>query len=102
MSEPTVSYDIDQHRYQIDVDGTTAGFAVVHQRGHRAFFVHTEIDPNFGGRGLGKILAEGALDAEREKGHQVVPLCPFIAGFIEKNPSYADLVDTAMLESLSQ
>jgi predicted GNAT family acetyltransferase len=37
-------------------------------------------------------LATGVLDDARKKGLTVVPLCPFIAGYIERHSDYADLV----------
>ena len=90
----------DDHRYEIRVDGELAGFAVYHRRGGRAYFVHTEIDPPFEGKGLGSALAKGALDAERALGEQIVPLCPFIRSYIDRHPDYADLVDTTMLATI--
>jgi predicted GNAT family acetyltransferase len=32
------------------------------------------------------------LDDAREQGLSVVPLCPFIAGYIDRHPEYCDLV----------
>ncbi|HSA52124.1 MAG TPA: GNAT family N-acetyltransferase [Yinghuangia sp.] len=55
-------------------------------------FIHTEIDPKFGGQGLGGILAQAALDAVRERGLAVLPYCPFIRGWIRKHPEYTNLV----------
>jgi predicted GNAT family acetyltransferase len=55
-------------------------------------FIHTVIEPRFEGRGLGSLLARGALDATREAGFRVLPFCPFIRGYIERHPAYLDLV----------
>ena len=87
----------DQHRYEIRLGDELAGFAVYHRRGGKAYFVHTEIDPAFEGKGLGSTLAKGLLDAERAAGEPVVPLCPFIRTYIDRHPEYADLVDQEML-----
>ena len=87
----------DQHRYEIRVGGELAGFAVYHRRGGRAYFVHTEIDPAFEGKGLGSALAKGMLDHERDHAEPVVPLCPFVRSYIDRHPEYADLVDKEML-----
>jgi uncharacterized protein len=87
----------DEHRYEIRLGGDLAGFAVYHRRGGRAYFVHTEIDPAFEGKGLGSALAQGALDAERALGEPVVPLCPFIRSYIDRHPDYAPLIDQEML-----
>jgi uncharacterized protein len=89
-------------RYELVVDGQLAGFARYVRRGGRMIFVHTEVDPAYGGRGLGTVLARGALDAARAEGVPVVPLCPFIAAFIERNTEYQDIVDVETLEYLER
>jgi predicted GNAT family acetyltransferase len=90
----------EQNRFEIYDDGELAGFARYARRPGRLIFVHTEVDPAFEGRGLGGKLAAGALDAARAAGVRVVPLCPFIAHYIERNAQYADLVDRALMDQL--
>jgi predicted GNAT family acetyltransferase len=90
----------ERRRFEIVADGVVAGFAQYKTRGGRIIFVHTEIDPAHEGQGLGSALARGALDAARERGEPVVPLCPFIAAYIERHEEYADLVDRGLLEHL--
>ena len=86
--------DKDQERYVVAVDGDEAGFAAYHFRGGSIyFFYHTEIGDAFAGQGLGSQLARGALDDVRDQGSMVVPLCPFIAGWLKKHPEYDDLID---------
>ena len=96
-----VRHQPEQHRYEIIVDDAIAGIAEYEERDGRDVFVHTEIDPSYEGQGLGGKLAKGALDAENAAGRKIVPLCPFIAGYIGKHPEYADLVDAEMLGRLS-
>lgn len=48
-------------------------------------FFHTEVDESFGGRGLGGILVGQAMADVAERGVTVVPLCPFVKGWLEKN-----------------
>ena len=82
----------DQDRFEIRVDGELAGIAVYHRAGNRIVFLHTEVDDAYEGQGLGKTLAREALDSVRAAGLEVVPKCPFIAGFIKRHREYADLV----------
>ena len=82
----------DDNRFAIRVDGELAGFARYVRKGGRIYFVHTEIDPTFEGKGLGSELAGRSLDAVRATGEPVVPLCPFIRSYIEQHAEYTDLV----------
>lgn len=82
-------------RYEIRIDGALAGFAA-YQRGDSTItFTHTEIDSGYEGRGLGSVLARGALDASRAAGEAVLPRCPFIRRFIQRHPEYRELVPVA-------
>src|SRR5688572_21597923 len=92
----------DEHRFEIRVDGELAGFADYSRKGGRLIFRHTEIQDAYEGRGLGSKLAQGALDAARAGGHPVVPLCPFVASYIERHSEYQDLVDQECLDYLDR
>ncbi len=82
----------NRHRFEIRTDGELAGF-VTYKRGERRItFVHTEIDDNFEGRGLGSELIAAALEAAREEGLEVVPVCPFVRAYIERHTELAGLV----------
>ncbi|MFE7329059.1 GNAT family N-acetyltransferase [Streptomyces sp. NPDC057565] len=96
--EPQVTDRPERSRYEVLAgdDGTeTAGFAEYHLSEGEIAFIHTETDPRFAGRGLGGLLARGALDDARARGLRVLPYCPFIRGWIGKHPEYADLVPEA-------
>ena len=54
--------------------------------------VHTEIEPDLEGDGLGAALVRGTLDDLRARGLRMRPLCPFVAAFVRRHPDYADLV----------
>ena len=87
----------EERQFEVLVEGVRAGLARYVRRPGRLVFVHTEVDPAYSGQGVGSVLAAGALDAARAEGVRVLPLCPFIEGFIAKHPEYADLVDTELL-----
>jgi uncharacterized protein len=82
----------ERHRYEISVDGEPAGFVRYRLEPERIVFLHTEIKDAFAGRGIGGELARGVLDDARRRGLAVVPLCPFVRGWIDKHPDYADLL----------
>jgi predicted GNAT family acetyltransferase len=82
----------DRHRFEIYLAETLAGHAVYRLGDGEIIFVHTEIDPNFEGRGLAGRLVAAALDSARERALAVVPVCPYVSGYIAKHPEYKDLV----------
>ncbi len=91
-TEPTVVDRPESGRFEILLDGEVAGFAEYQRSDQTVVFTHTEIDPRFEGRGLGSVLARQALDAARDQRLRVLPLCPFIRGYIQRHPDYLDLV----------
>jgi predicted GNAT family acetyltransferase len=91
----------DRFRYEIVVDGVVAGFLQYTMRGGRVVLAHTEVPDANAGRGLATTLVRGALDDIRQRGLGIVPVCPFVEAFIERNPEYDDLVDHEMFDALN-
>lgn len=80
-----------EHRYELTVDGHLA--ATYYEIADGVItFVHTEVPPELGGKGIGSRLIKGALDQVRTEGLKVIAQCPFVKAFIGKNPAYQDLL----------
>jgi predicted GNAT family acetyltransferase len=94
----TIIDNTEASRVEMSLDGTLAGFVEYHNSGGVIAYLHTEIKPEFGGRGLATELIRATLDLAREAGLAVEPFCPFVRGFIRKNPQYRDLVPEAQWE----
>jgi predicted GNAT family acetyltransferase len=97
VTEPVVVHVPELNRWEVRVREQTAGFTEYFMKDDRFVFVHTEIGEEFGGRGLGSILARGALDDVRAMGRVLVPLCPFIRDWMDRHEDYLELADTEML-----
>jgi uncharacterized protein len=82
----------DASRFELRLDGELVGSAFYRPEPGRIVFTHTEIGPSHKGEGLGGRLARGALEDVRRRGLAVVPVCPFIAGYIRSHSEYRDLV----------
>jgi uncharacterized protein len=90
--ETTVRDNPEENRYEIRDGDRVLGLAAYERRGDTIVFTHTEVDPHAGQEGLGSTLVRAALDDVRSKGGSVVPLCPFVRGWIDRHQDYADLV----------
>ncbi|MDR3819547.1 MAG: GNAT family N-acetyltransferase, partial [Bacteroides sp.] len=47
---------------------------------------------SLGGKGVGSQLAEKVLSDIERQGLRLVPLCPFVAGYIHKHPEWKRIV----------
>ena len=81
----------EHHRYELAVEGHIAATYYRIADGVITFF-HTEVPPELGGKGIGSKLIRGALDHVRADGLKVIPECPFVKAFIDKNAAYHDLL----------
>jgi uncharacterized protein len=93
----------EESRYELLVDGRLAGFVQYRLQGEQITMYHTEVQPEYGGRGLGDELARAALDDVRRRGFVLVPLCPFIAAYIRRHPDdYLDLVAPGLRQGVTE
>ena len=90
----------ERSRYEIEVDGAPAGFAHYRLREGSVVLDHTVIREEFAGQGLASHLVRAALDAVRAQQGRIVPVCPYVAGWLAKNPDYDDLVDRDLLAQI--
>ena len=82
----------ERSRYEILQGGQVVGFAEFRPVGDAVMLPHTEIEQGHEGEGLGSQLAKFALDNVKTEGKRVIPMCPFIAGYIRRHPEYTELV----------
>jgi uncharacterized protein len=87
----TVTHNPQARRFEIEKDGHLALLAYRLADG-KIVFTHTGVPEELGGQGIGSLLARAGLDYARTQNLSVVPLCSFIAGYIQKHPEYQDLV----------
>lgn len=79
--------------FQAMEDGKEAGRMTYVQAGEKKIIIdHTEVSPDFGGRGVGKQLVMAAVEFARETGTKIVPLCPFAKSVFDKDQSISDVL----------
>jgi predicted GNAT family acetyltransferase len=79
-------------RYELLLEGERVGELLYRAHDDFLTLIHTEVDPRFEGRGLADHLVTSALDDIRERGLQIVPICPYVAAFMGRHPEYESLV----------
>ncbi|WP_198654557.1 MULTISPECIES: GNAT family N-acetyltransferase [Nocardia] len=88
VAENKVADNPEKNRYEVFHDGALAGFAEYVERDDVTDFIHTEIDDAFGGKGLGKVLAQRALEDVVARGRVIEAHCPFIRAYLDKHPEF--------------
>ena len=59
---------------------------------HKFIIDHTEVNPEFSGQGVGKQLVMAAVQFAREKGVNILPLCPYAKSVFEKTTAIQDVL----------
>jgi uncharacterized protein len=81
-------------RFEVEVDGALAIIAYLRD-GQTITFTHTQVPPALEGQGLASSMAHAALDYAQAQGLVVIPLCPFVASYIQRHQEYLPLVHAA-------
>jgi predicted GNAT family acetyltransferase len=99
MADPALHYDIvdnvERHRFEADLGDGSLAIARYTLSAGKIVFTHTEVPTAHEGHGIGSALIRFALASARERGLQVIPICPFFAAYIRKHAEVQDLLDPA-------
>ena len=82
----------DERRYVALLGDQLAGWVDYGRVGGRLVALHTEVPPEFGGRGIASKLVRRVLDDARAAGVKVTPRCPLFAAHFERHPEDADIL----------
>ena len=91
----TVRDNPERHRFEINLGDGSFAIAEYTLPAGKIMFTHTEVPEAHEGQGLGTKLIRFALDAARERGLKVIPICPFFAAYMQEHAEVQDLLDTA-------
>jgi predicted GNAT family acetyltransferase len=91
-NQPQIRDNPAELRYELVLDGNLAGTIRYRRLPGALALVHTEVEPELEGRGLGARLVAGALEDIRARGLRRVPICPYVRSYIDRHPEYGDLV----------
>ena len=90
------NYDLvnnhEQKQYEFHIDGFVPRIEYIKTNNGEIYLTHTEIPYELEGKGIGSALVEKVLRDIEEKSLRLVPLCPFVAGYIQKHPEWRRII----------
>jgi uncharacterized protein len=87
-----ITDNVDARRYEAHADGQLVGWVDYGRVRDRLVALHTEVPPEFGGRGIASALVRRVLDDARAASQTVTPRCPLFKRHFERHPEDADLL----------
>jgi predicted GNAT family acetyltransferase len=82
----------EARRYEARLGDEVVGWVDYGRVGTRLLAVHTEVLPEYGGRGIGSALVRHVLADARANGLKITPRCPLFAAHFQRHPENADLL----------
>ncbi|MCR5889385.1 N-acetyltransferase [Hymenobacter sp. J193] len=82
------------HRFELTVNYATAFMEYGERDGAMALF-HTEVPAQLEGQGVGTALVEKVLAEIERRQLPLIPLCPFVTGYLKRHPEWQRLVAPA-------
>lgn len=81
-----------QKQYEFHIDGLIARIEYIKSVNGEIYLTHTEVPKALEGRGIASNLIGQVLEDVEKQNLRLVPLCPFVAGYIQKHPEWKRLV----------
>lgn len=97
MEEYQLIDNNEDHQYELHVEKGIAKIEYIITKNEEIYLTHTEVPPAMEGKGIGSQLVEKALKNIEERKLTLVPLCPFVAGYIQKHPEWKRIVKKGII-----
>ncbi len=79
--------------FKAEEDGAEAGRMTYSWAGAERFIIdHTEVNPDFKGKNVGKQLVMAAVEFARASKLRIIPLCPFAKSVFNRTPEIRDVL----------
>jgi len=89
------AYELRNNRinkqYEFHIDGLIPRLEYIRTK-DKIFLTHTEVPEKLEGQGIGSQLIKAVLEEIERQDLTLVPLCPFVAGYIKEHPEWRKLV----------
>ncbi|MGB5404497.1 GNAT family N-acetyltransferase [Robiginitalea sp.] len=81
----------DKPQYEFHLEGETPRLEYIKAK-DKIYLTHTEVPPALSGRGIGSALIGAVLEDIDRQELTLVPLCPFVALYLQRHPEWKRLV----------
>jgi predicted GNAT family acetyltransferase len=85
-----VIHNSTENRFETWIEGQLSKLDYLADDGS-IIMTHVGVYPEHRGQGVAGKLTEAALEYAKEKSLRVIPMCPYIANYIRRNPQYIEL-----------
>ena len=82
----------ERHQYEFHIGKYVPKIEYIKTKNGEIYLTHTEVPVALEGKGVGSQLAEKVLKDIEKQELRLGPLCPFIAGYIQKHPDWRRIV----------
>ncbi|SHG14111.1 GNAT family N-acetyltransferase [Dysgonomonas macrotermitis] len=86
----------DEKQYEFHVGKYLAKIEYIKTDTGEIYLTHTEVPTALEGQGIGSQLVEKVLTDIENNQLRLIPLCPFVAGYIKKHPDWRRIVIRAV------
>jgi predicted GNAT family acetyltransferase len=87
-----IRHDKEGRRFVADLADATAELTYLFRDATTVIFNHTYVPPSGRGTGVAAALAARALEWARASGFGVVPVCSYVAMYMQRHREYEDLL----------
>lgn len=93
MTEGLTIVDVPaSRRYEARIGDELAGWVDYGRARRRLVALHTEVRPEFGGRGIGSALVRHVIADARARGFTITPRCPLFRTHFDRHPEDTDVL----------
>ena len=85
-----IIHNAAENRFETWIDGQLSKLDYMLD-GDTIVMTHVGVYPEYRGQGVAGKLTQVALEYAKENSLRVIPMCPYIADYIRRNPQYIEL-----------
>ncbi len=90
MKELEITNNEAERRFEVSINGLLSKLDYIQDK-DTFVITHVGVHPELRGHGVAGKLTQASLEFAKAKSLRVIPMCSYAAGYIRRNPQYAEL-----------